>query len=111
MPGLAAIPPVGGNVRTVLISIDPDLMRSHNITPQQITSAVQDNSHISAAGIVNMGKTSYLTPVNTVLSKIPDFGNIPLLYQNGATVYLRDVAKMVNGADITNGFAYVNGIK
>jgi multidrug efflux pump subunit AcrB len=111
VPGLAAIPPVGGNVRTVLISIDPDLMRSHNITPQQITAAVQDNSHISASGIVNMGKTSYLTPVNTVLSKIPDFGNIPLLYQNGATVYLRDVAKVEDGADITTGFAYVNGKK
>jgi multidrug efflux pump subunit AcrB len=111
IPGLAAIPPVGGNVRTVLISIDPDLMRSHNISPQQITDAVQDNSHISAAGIVNLGNTSYLTPVNTVLQKIPDFGNIPLLYQNGATVYLRDVAKVQDGADITTGFAYVNGKK
>jgi multidrug efflux pump subunit AcrB len=111
IPGLAAIPPVGGNVRTILISIDPDLMRSHNISPQQITDAVQDNSHISAAGIVNMGNTSYLTPVNTVLPKVPDFGSIPLLYQNGATVYLRDVAKVVDGADITTGFAYVNGKK
>ncbi len=111
VPGLAAIPPIGGNVRTVLISIDPDLMRSHNITPQQITTAVQDNSHISASGIINIGKTSYLTPVNTVIPRIPDFGSIPLLYQNGATIYLRDVAKVEDGADITTGFAYVNGKK
>ncbi len=111
VPGLSAIPPVGGNVRTIVINIDPDLMRSHNITPQQITAAVQDNNHISAAGLVNIGKNAYLTPVNTVIPQIPDFGNIPLLYQNGATVYLKDVAKVVDGADITTGFAYVNGKK
>jgi multidrug efflux pump subunit AcrB len=111
VPGLSAVPPVGANVRTVTISIDPDLMRSHNITPQQITAAVQDNSHISAAGLVNIGNNAYLTPVNTVLPQIPDFGNIPLLYQNGAMVYLRDVAKVEDGADITTGFAYVNGKK
>ncbi|HMH33318.1 MAG TPA: efflux RND transporter permease subunit, partial [Puia sp.] len=111
VPGLSAIPPVGGNVRSVLINIDPDLMRSHNLTPDQITAAVQDNSHISAAGLVNMGKTAYLTPVNTVIPQIPDFGNIPLLYKDGATVYLKDVAKVQDGADITTGFAYVNGKK
>jgi multidrug efflux pump subunit AcrB len=111
VPGLSAIPPVGGNVRSVLINIDPDLMRSHNLTPEQITAAVQDNSHISAAGLVNIGQNAYLTPVNTVLPQIPDFGNIPLLYQKGATVYLKDVAKVVDGADVTTGFAYVNGKK
>jgi len=111
VPGLSAIPPVGGNVRTIVINVDPDLMRSHNITPEQITAAVQDNSHISAAGLVNIGRNAYLTPVNTVIPQIPDFGNIPLLYQNGATVYLKDVAKVVDGADITTGFAYVNSKK
>src|SRR5258708_25215026 len=111
VPGLSAIPPVGGNVRTIVISVDPDLMRSHNLTPDQITAAVQDNSHLSAAGVVDVGQNSYLTPANTIISKVPDFGNIPLLYQNGATVFLKDVAKVTDAADITTGFAYVNGKK
>jgi len=109
VPGLSSPPPIGGNVRTVVIEADPALMRSHNISPEQITAAVQDNNHITPAGNVNIGNTSYLTPANTVLPQIPDFGNIPLLYQNGATIYVKDVAKVVNGADITTGFAYING--
>jgi len=68
-------------------------MRSHNLTPDQITAAVQDNSHLSAAGLVNVGQNAYLTPANTIISKVPDFGNIPLLYQNGATVYLKECSK------------------
>jgi multidrug efflux pump subunit AcrB len=109
VPGLSSPPPIGGNVRTVVIKADPALMRSHHVTPDQITAAVKDNSHISPAGTINIGNSSYLTPVNTVLPGIPDFGNIPLLYQNGATVYVKDVATVEDGADITSGFAYVNG--
>jgi multidrug efflux pump subunit AcrB len=107
--GLTSPPPIGGNVRTVVIKADPDLMRSHNVTSDQITAAIKDNNRISPAGTVNIGRTAYLTPSNTVIQQIKDFENIPLIYQNGATIYLRDVAKVEDGADITSGFAYING--
>ncbi|WP_121808957.1 efflux RND transporter permease subunit [Mucilaginibacter kameinonensis] len=107
--GLTSPPPIGGNARTVVINVDPDLMRSHGVTADQITAAIKDNNHISPAGTVSIGRTSYLTPSNTVLNKVKDFEKIPLLYQNGATIYLKDVARVVDGADITTGFAYING--
>ena len=109
VPGLSSPPPIGGNVRTVVIKADPTLMRSHNITPEQITAAIQDNNHISPAGTVNIGNKTYITPANTVLRNIPDFANIPLVYQNGATLYVKDVATVEDGADVTSGFAYING--
>ena len=109
VPGLSSPPPVGGNIRTIVVNANPDLMRAHNISPEQIVAAMEDNNHISPAGAVNIGNKTYLTPANTVLSKIPDFGNIPITYQNGATIYVRDVASVVDGADITTGFAYING--
>jgi multidrug efflux pump subunit AcrB len=109
VPGLSSPPPIGGNVRTIVIKADPDLMRSHHVTPEQITAAVKDNNHISPAGNIHIGDNTYLTPVNTTLPQISDFEKIPLLYQNGATIYLKDVARVEDGADITSGFAYVNG--
>src|SRR5258708_25355454 len=109
VPGLSSPPPIGGNVRTVVIKADPSLMRSHNITPEQITTAIQDNNHISPAGTVNIGNKTYITPANTVLRNIPDFANLPLLYQKGATIYAKDVATVEDGADITSRFAYING--
>jgi len=109
VPGLSSPPPIGGNVRTVVVKADPSLMRSHNITPEQITAAIQDNNHISPAGTVNIGSKTYITPANTVLRNIPDFANIPLVYRDGATIYVRDVATVEDGADITTGFAYING--
>ncbi|HVU98474.1 MAG TPA: efflux RND transporter permease subunit [Puia sp.] len=109
VPGLSSPPPIGGNVRSILIKADPALMRSHNISPEQITAAIEDNNHISPAGSVNIGSKTYITPSNTVLQNIPDFGNIPLVYNNGATIYVKDVATVEDGADITTGFAYING--
>jgi len=109
VPGLSSPPPIGGNVRTIVVKADPALMRSHNISPEQITAAVEDNNHISPAGSVNIGSKTYITPANTVLPNISDFANIPLVYQNGATIYVKDVATVEDGADITTGFAYING--
>lgn len=109
IPGLSSPPPVGGNIRTIVVNANPDLMRAHNISPEQIVAAMEDNNHISPAGAINIGNKTYLTPANTVLPDIPDFGNIPITYQNGATIYVRDVASVVDGADITTGFAYING--
>src|SRR5581483_8337101 len=33
VPGLSAPPPIGSNARTVVINIDPDKMRSYDLTP------------------------------------------------------------------------------
>jgi multidrug efflux pump subunit AcrB len=109
VPGLSSPPPVGGNARTVVIDVDPALMRSHNLTPQQITAAIQDNNQISPAGNVRIGTIMYLTPANTILKKVKDFENIPLQYQNGATLFLKDIAAVSDGADITTGYAYIDG--
>src|SRR3569623_1215405 len=44
IPGLVAPAPFGGNVRTVVIKADPELMRAHNLTPDQIVQALRDNN-------------------------------------------------------------------
>src|SRR5258708_7969921 len=75
----------------------------------EVTAAIKDNNMIAPAGNVGIGNTMYMTPANTVIRNARDFEQIPLLYQNGATIYLKDVAKVTDGADITSGYAYVNG--
>jgi multidrug efflux pump subunit AcrB len=109
VPGLVAPAPFGGNQRTVVIKVDPALLRSHNLTPDQIVQALRENNQNTPAGNVRIGDINYLTPANTTIKKIPDFGNIPL-YKNGIqTVFLHDVATVEDGADITNGYALING--
>jgi multidrug efflux pump subunit AcrB len=109
IPGLVAPAPFGGNVRTVVVKVDPELLRSHNLTPDQIVEALRVNNQTSPAGNVRIGDYNYLTPTNTSIKSIKDFENIPLYKGGASNLYLRDVATVEDGADITMGYALVNG--
>jgi len=109
IPGLVAPAPFGGNVRTVVVKVDPTLLRAHNLTPDQIVQALRDNNQNAPAGNVRVGDYNYLTPANTTIKKISDFGEIPLIKNGVQTVFMRDVAKVEDGADITSGYVLING--
>ena len=109
IPGLVSPAPFGGNIRTVVIKVDPELLRSHNLTPDQIVEALRVNNQATPAGNVRIGDYNYFTPSNTIIKNIKDFGDIPLFKGGVQNVYLRDVATIEDGADITSGYALVNG--
>jgi len=109
IPGLVAPAPFGGNVRTVVIKVNPGLMRSHNLTADQIVAALRDNNQNTPAGNVRIGDYNYLAPANTSIKAIKDFGDVPLFKNGIQTVFLHDVATVEDGADITTSYALVNG--
>src|ERR1700753_3043921 len=109
IPGLVAPAPFGGNVRTVVIKVDPELLRAHNLTPDQVVAAMRDNNLNTPAGNVRIGDYNYLAPSNTTIKKVPEFGDIPLLKNGVQTVFMHDVATVEDAADITQGYALING--
>jgi multidrug efflux pump subunit AcrB len=109
IPGLVSPAPFGGNVRTVVIKADPELMRAHNLTPDQLVQAIRINNQTSPSGNVRVGDYNYITPTNTTIKTIKDFENIPLFKGGVQNLYLRDVATVEDGADITTSYALVNG--
>lgn len=109
IPGLVAPAPFGGNTRTILIKVDPELMRAHNLTPDQIVTALRVNNQTSPAGNVRVGDYNYYTPTNTTIKTVKDFENIPLFKGGVQTLFLKDVATVEDGADVTTSYALVNG--
>src|ERR1700759_913142 len=91
VPGLVSPAPFGGNTRTVLLHIDPEKLRAHNLTPDQVVAALRDNNQNTPAGNVRIGDYNYLTPSNTTIKTIPDFGDIPLYKKGIQTVFVHDV--------------------
>lgn len=109
VPGLVAPAPFGGNQRTVVIKADPELLRSHNLTPDQLVLALRDNNLNTPAGNVRVGDFNYLTPTNTTIKNVSDFGDIPLIKNGVQTVFVHDVATVEDAADVTTGYALING--
>jgi multidrug efflux pump subunit AcrB len=109
IPGLLAPAPFGGSPRTIEINVDPELLRSHSLTPDQIVEAIRLNNQTAPSGNVRVGDQNYLTPTNNTLHTLKDFENIPLYKGTVQNLYLRDVATVKDGADVTSGYALVNG--
>src|SRR6476660_4620638 len=101
IPGLVSPAPFGGNIRTVVVKVDPELLRVHNLTPDQVVEALHINNQATPAGNVRIGNYNYYTPANTSIRNIKDFADIPLYKGSIQNVYMRDIASVEDAADIT----------
>lgn len=109
VPGLVSPAPFGGNARTIVIKVDPELLHQHNLTPDQVVAALRINNQPSPAGNVRIGNTTYLTPANTSIENVKDFEDIPIFKGGVHNLYLRDVATVEDAADVTTSYALING--
>jgi multidrug efflux pump subunit AcrB len=109
LPGVSAPPPFGGNQKTVLITVDPDKIRSYHLTPDQVVQTILKSNSINPAGNIRIGDSTYITPQNSVIESLQDLQNTPLEMGPGATVYVKDIAVVSLGSDVTSSYALING--
>jgi len=109
IPGLTAPPPFGSNARTVIINIDPEKLLAYNLSPDEVVAAITKNNAMTPSGNLRVGNIMYITSVNSLEDSIRQFGNIPIKSEGATTVFVRDVARVEDGADITVDYALVNG--
>lgn len=107
--GVSSPPPLGGNQRTIVIRLDPQRLRSYNLTPEEVIRAVGNTNQPSPAGNIRIGNRTLMTPVNSLIDKPGDFLNVPVRTGAGPTVFIRDIATVEDAADITVGYALVQG--
>ena len=109
VPGLTAPPPFGSNARSVLINVSPEKLRMFNLSPDEVTQAIVRNNTMTPSGNLRVDSVMYITSVNSLESKVQHFGDIPIKSNGTTTIYIRDVATVADGADITVDYALVNG--
>lgn len=109
VPGLSAPPPIGSNSRTVVVNIDPAKMRNYNLTPDEIVNAIAKNNVMTPSGNMRIGNTMYLTTLNSLEKQVSDFSEIPVRSDGANAVLMKDIAHVEDAADVTVGYALING--
>ena len=109
LPGVSAPPPFGGNQRTVVVRVDPDRLRSYQMSPEEVMNALTAGNAISPSGSVRIGGMMPMVPVNSLVRQAKDLESIPIRVGDDPGVYLRDVATVADASDIATGYALVNG--
>ncbi len=109
LPGVSAPPPFGGNQRTVVVRVDPDRLRSYQMSPDEVINALSAGNSISPSGNVRIGDTMATVPINSLVKQVKDLETIPIRPGQDPSVYIRDVATVLDASDIPAGYALANG--
>ncbi|HET8698281.1 MAG TPA: efflux RND transporter permease subunit, partial [Gammaproteobacteria bacterium] len=109
LPGVSAPPPFGGSARTILVNVDPDRLRSYNMSPDEIVTALTRANLISPSGNMAVGGKYPMVPLNSTVRNIKDLESVPIRTGTYPTVFVRDVGQVVDGSDVVTSYALVDG--
>src|SRR5271157_1244021 len=109
LPGVSAPPPFGGNQRTIVVTVNPDRLRSYNLSPDAVVRAINSGNILMPAGNVRTGSLLRIVGSDSVTPDIHTLLDVPIRAGAGPAVYLRDVGTVTDSTDIPTGYALVNG--
>jgi len=109
LPGVSAPPPFGGNQRTVVVTVNPDRLRSYNLSPDAVVQAISSGNILLPAGNVRTGKLLRIVGSDSVTPDTQNLLDLPINAGAGPAVYVRDVGTVADSTDIPTGYALVNG--
>jgi multidrug efflux pump subunit AcrB len=109
LPGVSAPPPSGGKVRMVVAYVDPDRLRSYGLSTDEVATTIARGNLTLPAGNVRVGDFTTIASTNAMVAAIKELETLPLRPGPGATVLLRDVARVEDSGDVVSNVALVNG--
>ncbi len=110
LPGVSAPPPFGGSQRTIVVTLDPDKLQQHRISPEEAIAAVSKSTLVMPSGNMWTGQIERIARTNATLGgNLGELLSTPIRPVSGPTVYLRDIGTVENGTDLVTAYAHVNG--
>jgi multidrug efflux pump subunit AcrB len=101
--------PFGGKQRAVMVDLNPEELYAKQISPIDVSNALNLQNLILPAGTAKMGNTEYQVQVNSSPTELKALNDLPIKTVNGATVYIKDVAQVRDGFNVQNNIVRTNG--
>src|SRR5213596_3200220 len=92
LPGVSAPPPFGASQRTIVVRVDPQKLRTYNISIDQLVDAVSSANTISPSGNALIGNMLPIVPVNSIVRNIKELEAVPIHPGQYPAVFVRDIA-------------------
>jgi len=109
IPGMSSAPPFGSNARSVVINADLAKLSSYHLSPDEVVEAIAKNNTMTPSGNLRVGNTMYVTSINSLEDRVKEFEDIPIKSNGVSNIYVKDIARVADAADITVDYALVNG--
>ncbi|WP_070105834.1 efflux RND transporter permease subunit [Burkholderia plantarii] len=89
--------PYGGRTRVISVDLDMQALMAKGLTPSDVVNAVGVQNLILPTGTAKIGPTEYRVGTNASPDTVAELNHLPVRTQNGATIYLSDVAHVRDG--------------
>jgi CzcA family heavy metal efflux pump len=109
VPGAAIPYSYGGRVRQVQMDLDPRALQAKGLSAQDVSNAIAAQNQITPTGLVKFGPLQYVVKLNDAVPTIDQLNDIPIKQVDGATIYVRDVGHVYDGAPPQQSVVHVDG--
>ncbi|HKE25914.1 MAG TPA: efflux RND transporter permease subunit [Bryobacteraceae bacterium] len=97
VPGAAVPYPYGGKQRQIMVYLDPHLLQSKGLSPQDILSAVSTQNVIAPSGTAKIDQFEYDVATNSAPRTVQELNDLPVKVVGNSTIYLRDISRVSDG--------------
>ncbi len=108
MTGVGLVSISGGQKPAVRIQANPVALSSYGLNMEDLRTALTQASVNSAKGNFDGPRQDYQIDANDQITSAADYGNVVVAYSNGAPVFVKNVANVVNGVENTKQAAWMN---
>ena len=106
--GVGLVTPAGGNVPAVRVEADPQKLAAYGLNIDDLRSLIANVNVSQPKGNFDGPDLDYTINGNDQIENPVDYLNTVVSYQNGAPVFLRDVARVTQSAQNTEQGAWYN---
>ena len=106
----ASVPtPFGGRFRQIMVDLDPKALYANNLSATDVSNAINAQNLILPAGMARFGRREYNVRLNSSPEVLDALNDLPIKQVNGATIYVRDVAQVRDGASVQQNVVRKDG--
>ncbi len=97
VPGTSIPYSYGGKQRQVMVDLNIPALQAKSLGPSDVVNAIGNQNLILPGGPSKIGPLEYQVEINGSPGSVAELNNLPIKTQNGATIYVRDVAHVRDG--------------
>ena len=107
--GVGTVSVAGAPQREIQVYVDPNKLEAYNLTISAISGIIATENRNIPSGSIDIGSNAYALRVEKEFKSADEMLDIVVGHVNGKTIYLRDVARVVDGVEERYQEAYING--
>ena len=109
--GVGTVSIAGAPKREIQVYCDPNKLEAYGLTVSTISSLIAAENRNVPSGTIDIGSNAYSLRVEKEFTSADQILDVVVGHSQGKTIYLRDVARVIDGVEERYQEAYINGVQ